>query len=81
MAGLQNPLLLLQVWLQLLQRDVRLSEACAVGEEKESVVLRFLRANQFSSAKTIEALEGDIAWRRKNDVIKLRCLKPKEILG
>lgn len=70
-----------QVWVDLKERKVQVSEGCAVGEEKEALILRFLRANQFNAAKTTQSLEEDINWRIKNDVAKLRRMKPKEILG
>lgn len=42
------------VWAQARQRQIALHEACALGEERESVLLRFLRANQFNATKTLQ---------------------------
>lgn len=42
------------VWAQARQRHMSLQDACAVGEDREALLLRFLRANQFNATKTLQ---------------------------
>lgn len=59
----------LQVWSHICQRGLRVHEGCAIGEDPESMVLRFLRANQCNATKTLQMLEDDLVREARGMVV------------
>ena len=70
-----------EVWSQISIRGLPIVDGCAIGEDPEALVHRFLRANQYNATKTLQMLEDDIHWRTGNAISDLRIMKPEDILG
>lgn len=67
---------------QLVQKDnINLSELCINYLSESLLLLRYLRANRFNVAQTMDHIKGNLEWRAANKVSDIVKLGPDDILG
>lgn len=74
-----SALQVLQKWV--IDNRIDMSELNMHALHPKLTLLRYLRANKWSTVKAIEHMERNLEWRREMGVKQLSELRPNEILG